>query len=235
VHDPANPYASQYDQEEVLTLSDWYHQQIPELIPGFLSPKLNPSGAEPVPDSAILNDAPTTSFSITPGKTYMIRIINMSNFASFLVKFDQHQMTIIEVDGVYTEKKTSDLIYLTAGQRMSVLITAKATAPGQNYAFVGAMDPDMFDCNPCPNLPLNATGYLVYDSKKPNPKTEPTFPSYLTGFTDDFSLVPYDKQPLFTGVNHQIVINVESGVSFGQNLYDSFPLPPLLIDPSHTS
>lgn len=45
IHDPASPYAGQYDEELVLTLSDWYHQQMPDLIPGFLSPTQNPSGA----------------------------------------------------------------------------------------------------------------------------------------------------------------------------------------------
>ncbi|KAL2046495.1 hypothetical protein ABVK25_011830 [Lepraria finkii] len=219
IHDPSNPYAGQYDQEEVLVLSDWYHKQIPDLIPGFLSTTANPSGAEPVPDSAILNDNATTSFSITPGKTYMFRIINVSNFASFLLKFDQHQMAIIEVDGVYTVKQSTDLIYITAGQRYSVLITAKATAPGQNYAFVGAMDPNMFDCNPCPGVPLNATGYLIYDATKPLPKKEPTFPSYTSGFYDDFSLVPYDKQALFEPVTKRITLNVESGVYFNQNRF----------------
>ena len=45
IHDPASPYAGQYDEELVLTMSDWYHKQMPELIPGFLSPTQNPSGA----------------------------------------------------------------------------------------------------------------------------------------------------------------------------------------------
>ena len=45
IHDPASPYASYYDQELVLTMSDWYHKQMPEMIPGFLSPTSNPSGA----------------------------------------------------------------------------------------------------------------------------------------------------------------------------------------------
>ena len=197
------------------------------MIPDFLSPKANPSGAEPVPDSATLNDAATTSYNITPGKTYMFRIINVSAFASFLVKFDQHQMAIIEVDGVYTVKQNTDLIYLTAGQRMSVLIKAKAADPGQNYGFVGAMDPNMFDCNPCPKVALNATGHLVYDAHKPLP-AEPTFPSYTSGFFDDFNLVPYDKEPLLGPVTKQIVLNVESGVYFDQNLYGSPDLTSVL-------
>ena len=216
ITDPQNPYANQIDDELVLTVSDWYHQQIPELIGPFLSVTANPDGAEPIPDSPILNDNATTSFNLKPGKTYMTRIINMSAFASFLVKFDQHQMTIIEVDGVYTVAKQTDLVYLTAGQRMSVLITAKQSTD-KNYAFIGGMDPNMFDCYPDCTNPLNATGYLVYNTNKPLPAEPPTFRSYTSGFVDDFTLVPYDHTPLFTGVTHQIILNVESGVFFNQN------------------
>ena len=68
----------------------------------------------------------------------MVRMVNMAAFAAFFVTFDQHEMTIVEVDGVYTEEAKTDLVYLSAGQRMSVLITAKSTN-AQNYAFVGAM------------------------------------------------------------------------------------------------
>lgn len=171
---------------------------------------------EPIPDSAIINDNATTSFAITPGKTYMVRIINVSNFAAFFVTFDQHEMTIIEVDGVYTVAQTTDLIYLSDGQRMSVLITAKPNA-NKNFAFVGAMDPSMFDHVP-PALNLNATGYLVYDTAKPLPSEPPTFGSYDGGLAlDDFGLIPYDKLPLFQHVTRQVVFNVNSGVTDGQN------------------
>ncbi|CAF9922616.1 MAG: hypothetical protein ALECFALPRED_002131, partial [Alectoria fallacina] len=218
IHDPASPYASQYDEELVLTLSDWYHKQMADLIPAFLSPTQNPSGAEPVPDSAIINDNATTSFAMIPGKTYMVRIINMANFAAFFVKFDQHEMTIIEVDGVYTVAQKTDLIYLSDGQRMSVLITAKPNAD-ENFAFVGAMDPTMFDTVP-PKLDLNATGYLVYNTAKPLPAEAPTFASYHNGLAfDDFGLVPYDKLALFGPVTRQVVLNVNSGVTDNQNRF----------------
>lgn len=46
VHDPENPYADLFDEELVLTLSDWYHDQMPPLIAKFLS-VTNPTGAEP--------------------------------------------------------------------------------------------------------------------------------------------------------------------------------------------
>lgn len=144
----------------------------------------------------------------------MVRIINVSNFAAFFVKFDQHEMTIVEVDGVYTVAQKTDLIYLSDGQRMSVLITAKPDA-SKNYAFVGAMDPSMFDSVPS-TLNLNATGYLVYNTAKPLPLEAPTFASYDGAF-DDFGLVPYDKLPLFKHVTRQIVLTVDTGVVDGQN------------------
>ena len=144
----------------------------------------------------------------------MVRMINMANFAAFFVKFDQHEMTIIEVDGVYTVAQKTDLVYLSDAQRMSVLITAKPNA-NQNYAFVGAMDPSMFDSVPS-TLNLNATGYLIYNTAKPLPSTAPTFKSYNGGL-DDFGLVPYDKVALFQPVTRQIVFNVDSGVVDNQN------------------
>ena len=144
----------------------------------------------------------------------MVRIINISNFAAFFVKFDQHEMTIIEVDGVYTVAQATDLIYLSDAQRMSVLITAKPKAD-KNYAFVGAMDPTMFDSVP-PTLDLNATGYLVYNTAEPLPSKIPTFGSYDGGF-DDLGLIPYDKLPLFEPVTRQVVLYVNSGVVDDQN------------------
>ena len=144
----------------------------------------------------------------------MVRIINVSNFAAFFVKFDQHEMSIIEVDGVYTVIQKTDLVYLSDGQRMSVLITGKPNA-NKNYAFVGAMDPSMFDSVPS-TLNLNATGHLVYDATKPLPPNPPTFSSYDGGL-DDFGLVPYDKIPLFGPVTRQVVLNVDAGVVDNQN------------------
>ena len=127
-------------------------------------------------------------------------------------------MTIIEVDGVYTVAQKTDLVYLSDAQRMSVLITAKPNA-NENFAFVGAMDPSMFDSVPS-TLNLNATGYLVYNTAKPLPSEVPTFDSYNGGL-DDFGLVPYDKLALFKPVTRRIVFDVNSGVTDGQNRYNS--------------
>lgn len=107
----------------------------------------NPTGAEPVPDSALINDNHNTSFTFVPGKTYRLRVINMSGFASFFFDIDGHDLDIIEVDGVYTERQTVDSLYLTAAQRYSVLVTARNTTDF-NYYMHADMDSVMFDSMP---------------------------------------------------------------------------------------
>lgn len=99
----------------------------------------NPAGAEPVPKAALMNDTQNMTVSVQPGKTYIFRIINMGAFAGQYLWFENHTMRIVEVDGVYTEAAAANMIYLTAGQRYSVLITMK-NETSSNYAFVGSMD-----------------------------------------------------------------------------------------------
>ena len=138
MHDPEGPYKGKYDEEIVLSLSDWYHEQMPTLIRQFIS-YANPTGAEPVPQSALLNNSQNVSVKVEPGKTYMLRMVNMAAFAAQYVWFEEHEMQVIEVDGVYTEPMTADMLYLTAAQRVSVLLTTK-NATDKNYAFMGSMD-----------------------------------------------------------------------------------------------
>ena len=138
VNDPDSPYKGQYDEERVLTVSDWYHDHIPNLMKSFIS-VTNPTGAEPVPDAALMNDTVDLKTPVEPGKTYMFRIINVGGFAGQYFWIEGHAMRIVEVDGIYTEAAEADLIYITAGQRYSVLVTMKNDT-STNYAFVGSMD-----------------------------------------------------------------------------------------------
>jgi iron transport multicopper oxidase len=111
---------------------------MPGLMKRFMS-LANPTGAEPVPQSALLNDTQNLTVAVQPGKTYLFRIINIGAFAAQYVWFEEHTMRIVEVDGIYTEPADANMIYITAAQRYSVLITMKDDT-SSNYAFVGSMD-----------------------------------------------------------------------------------------------
>ena len=182
----------------VLTLSDWYHDFMPDLIAGFLS-VTNPTGAEPVPKAALLNDTQNLTISVQPGKTYKLRIVNMAAFAPQYLWFEGHTMSIVEVDGIYTEPTDADMIYLSPAQRYSVLITMKNDTTA-NFPFMGSMDTDLFDVV-SDSLNPNVTGWLVYDSANDNPDA-----AMLDEFEpfDDFTLVPRDGLALYDQVDYSI-------------------------------
>jgi iron transport multicopper oxidase len=145
VHDPDSPYKDSYDEEIVLTLADWYHQLPSSLLKGFIS-YANPTGAEPVPDAALHNDTQGLKIAMEAGKTYMFRVINIGAFAGQYFWIEGHNMSLIEVDGVYTEQATADMIYITAAQRYSFLITARNDTQA-NFAITSSMDEVLFQFN----------------------------------------------------------------------------------------
>ncbi|KAJ9129952.1 Multicopper like protein [Coniochaeta hoffmannii] len=202
VHDPENPYKDQYDEEVVISVSDWYHDQMPGLIDFFMSKK-NPGGAEPVPQSALFNDTQDLQVAFQPGKTYFVRMVNIGAFAGQYVWFEGHNMTIVEVDGVYTHPAEASLIYLSAAQRCSFLLTAKNETDA-NFPFVASMDTSLFDSFP-EDLDYNVTGWLVYDSAKPLPD-----PALLDEFDvfDDITLRPFDDEPIFGEPDQTVTLSV---------------------------
>ena len=154
VYDPENPYRDEIDQEIAMTLSDWYHDEMPGLIDFFMSYR-NPTGAEPVPNSALMNDTQNFTLNVEPGRTYYLHMTNIGAFAGQYFWIEGHTMRIIQVDGVYTEAAEADMIYLTAAQRYGVLITTRNDTLG-NFAMVGSMD-EVHQIEPCQCLLLALT------------------------------------------------------------------------------
>ncbi|KAK7517597.1 iron transport multicopper oxidase FET3 precursor [Phyllosticta citriasiana] len=202
VKDPEHPYKDQYDEEIVLTLSDWYHDRMPHLLKSFLS-ATNPTGAEPVPNSALLNETQNLTFAMNPGKRYMFRIINVGAFAPQYFWFEGHRMKIVEVDGIYTDPAEADRIYVTPAQRYSVIVEAKNDT-NSNFAFVGSMDEELFDTVPS-TLNNNVTGWLVYEPTNNLPAAQVV--SEYNAF-DDFKLVPKDKMKLLDQIDHSFTLNM---------------------------
>ena len=138
IHDQKAPFDGQYNEEIFLTVSDWYHTQVPDLLTSFIN-VANPTGAEPIPDAALLNDSQNLSVPVLPGKTYLVHLINMGAFAGQYIWFEGHDMTIVEVDGIYTEPAKASMLYLTAAKRYTVLITMNNDT-SSNFPFSSSMD-----------------------------------------------------------------------------------------------
>ncbi|KAK9475095.1 Cupredoxin [Dipodascopsis tothii] len=212
INDPEDPYLDMYDEDLYLTVSDWYHDDMQVLKASFLN-LANPTGAEPIPDHNLLNDTVGLKWAVEAGKTYRVRIINIGAFVSQYIWFEGHTMTIIEVDGVNVEPAETDMIYITAAQRYSVLITAKNDTSA-NYPFVASFDTDMLDTMP-DTLNINATAWVSYNSSADYPDAEilDEFDPY-----DDFYLVPYEKEavldPDYTITVDVVMDNLRDGVNY---------------------
>lgn len=63
----------------------------------------------------------------------------MAAFAGMYVWFQGCSMKVVEADGIYTEATEASMLYLTAGQRYSVLLTIESNSV-TNIPFVATMD-----------------------------------------------------------------------------------------------
>ena len=101
IEDDDFPY--DYDEEVILTLGEHYHDFSDDLHKNFMS-RYNPTGAEPIPLNILFNETRNNTWKVEPGKTYFVRIINIGRFVSQYVWMEDHEFTIVEVDGIYVEK-----------------------------------------------------------------------------------------------------------------------------------
>ncbi|KAF9260542.1 Fet3 protein [Marasmius fiardii PR-910] len=209
LHPPAETHS--YDAEFTVILSDWYHAEHSDLHSELLSVG-NPAGVEPVPDSAIIYFAqnasylpPTsgsssissvgfnqdTTLTFETGKTYRLRVINTSAFATFFFWIDGHDMRIIEVDGTDVEEIPVDVLSLAVGQRYSVLVTSRADS-SSNWPIHANMDARMFR-DVQNNVQPNITSLITYSASAPtsNNRTTAQYP-----LVNDMALIPVQQQPL---------------------------------------
>ena len=204
VNDPDSPFRGMYTREKVLTLSDWYWDEMVPLAHYFMTPA-NAGGQEPVPNSTLINNSRDVRIGVESATTYLLRIINVGAFASQYLWFQDHTMQVVEVDGVYTEPKETGMVYLAAAQRVSVLLTTKK-GKSCNFPFVASMDRDMFDGSvDSDRVVQNATGWLVYDRRRPLP--EPELISEYNPLPDE-ALTPYDHHPLLPEPDHTVELDI---------------------------
>ena len=109
-----------------------------------------------------------TGLPVKPGKTYRLHLVNVGASALFHFWIEGHNLTIIEVDGVYVQPFATQGLDIHVGQRYSVLVTLDAN-PNFNYQMVAAMD-NLIGLG-TPRKP-NATSWLVYNPVAPLPEPQ---------------------------------------------------------------
>ncbi|KAJ9634398.1 ferroxidase fet3 [Knufia peltigerae] len=231
VHDRDAYFSSQYQEEFIITLTDWYHDLVEDIR--FLS-LYNPTGAEPVPNSFLFNDTQNVSLSVKPSTTYLVHFLNVGAFVGQYIYIEDHNFTIVEIDGVYTEPTEADLLYISAAQRYTVLLTTK-NSTDKNYPIVTVVDSQLLDSIPN-DLQLNSSNWLEYNASADHPQAimKVDTSKELTPY-DDLTLIPYDGIKLLPEPDHEITLTVVMGLlnnGFGYAFFDNvsftFPKVPTL-------
>jgi len=168
VKDKVDPYAALYEKEYLVTLSDWYNDQVPFLLETVIFNKDNAQMQPPLPAGGLMNDGQGSIYKVEAGKNYKFRLVNIAAFVGFFVKFDDHKIYVVEIDGVTVKKIEAELLYLAPGMRYSVILEAKASKPDSNFAISALIDMQPNWRNPLPGVPsIYLTGTLQYDAKPP--------------------------------------------------------------------
>lgn len=215
VHDPSPPF--EYDDEFTITLSDLYHEQMPVLLNQYQSLENQANGGlEPLPDSAIINDSTNTTIHVQPNRTYLVHIVCTGNWPGHTWFFDEHEMTVVEVDGIFTDPYPAldKRLRITTGQRMSVLMQTKNDT-SRNYAMWNTMDMNMMFFYENRTIPEgfnpNVTAWLVYNESAPLPPPPVVYNLDANkDFVDDVLFVPADHEKILEPVDRQIIINTTS-------------------------
>jgi iron transport multicopper oxidase len=221
----------EYDSEYVVPLADWYHREHADLMTYFMS-KSNPDGIEPIPDSPLIDNTWKGSvYYFQPGKRYRLRFVCMSAMALFNVWIDDHEMLVIEIDGVAIEPYLVKSLPIAAGQRYSVIVNAKLSNR-LNYKLHANFDSGMFN-----SIPPQTDSYAsiiyspeanLYHSDSKNPSSS----------FDDLKFEPLHRQST-ENIDIAFTLNANLGVDkFGinrgsfNNIPFSFPQTPTLLKAS---
>ena len=131
-----NPTDKTAYAESVLQVTDWYQNPAHVDAPSFLYS--NNDGAEPVPQSALINGvgqaycAPGSAckYAVFPAKAgtctspmTKLRVVNTGGFGPFFLSIDNHLMRAVAVDT--TPTVTSDAVsslFVNVGERYDILV-----------------------------------------------------------------------------------------------------------------
>ncbi|KAJ3740718.1 laccase [Lentinula detonsa] len=127
IYDPEDPHQDLYDVDDestVITIADWFHLTSLQLLAALVVPSA---------DATLINgkgryaggpNTPLAVIQVEHGKRYRFRLIDMSFDAFHAFSIDNHNLTIIEVDGINTVPHTINFMELYPAQRYSAILHA---------------------------------------------------------------------------------------------------------------
>ncbi|XP_010680584.3 L-ascorbate oxidase [Beta vulgaris subsp. vulgaris] len=179
-----------YDFDRSIMLTDWYHKSAFEHAVGLASipfvwvgepeslliqgrGRFNcSSDTIPASEPGICNatNPECTPFVLTvsPGKTYRLRIGSLTSLSALNFEIEGHNMTVVEADGHYVEPFEVQNLFIYSGETYSVLVKANQD-PSRNYWATS---------NVVGRRPSTPTGLAIFNySPNPPEQSPPTFPT----------------------------------------------------------
>lgn len=77
--------------------------------------------------------ADTYRLKVKPGKTYLLRVINAAVDADLFFTIANHSLTVVEADANYVKPFETELLLISAGQTVNVLLKTKPIAPSAKF------------------------------------------------------------------------------------------------------
>ncbi|KAJ9167215.1 hypothetical protein P3X46_021881 [Hevea brasiliensis] len=123
----------QPDFEQIIVLGTWYKGDVMAIYDDAVASGGNPN----ISDAHTINgftgnstDCPTEetfTMRVSYGKTYLLRIVNAVMNEERFFGIANHNLTLVGMDGAYTQPLITDYLMITPGQTMDVLFTANQT------------------------------------------------------------------------------------------------------------
>ncbi|XP_031487126.1 laccase-17-like isoform X3 [Nymphaea colorata] len=190
MHNTSYPFPKPH-KEVPIVFGEWFNAD-PEAV---IAQALRTGGGPNVSDSYTINGLPgmlyncsskdTFKLSVTPGKTYLLRLINAALNDELFFSIANHTLTVVEADAIYTKPFKTEVVVITPGQTTNVLLHAKTCyTPVPNSTFLMAARPYATGQGTFDNS--TTVGLLQYKVKQgrhyfpPTPKTSlimPTLPA----------------------------------------------------------
>ncbi|KAD5960847.1 hypothetical protein R6Q59_013894 [Mikania micrantha] len=150
------------DNEQVWVFGEWWHGDVEEIVKQGNAMGLPPN----MSDAHTINGKPgplfpcsekhTFAMEVEAGKRYLLRIANAALNDELFFAIAGHNMTVVEIDAVYTKPFTTSAILIAPGQTTNVLVHANS-APGRYFMAVRP-----FQDVPIPIDNKTATAILQY-------------------------------------------------------------------------
>ncbi|KAG4164711.1 hypothetical protein ERO13_A13G033650v2 [Gossypium hirsutum] len=131
------PFPQPYRETDIV-LGEWWNNDVEEVVKQGNKLGLPPNTS----DAHTINGKPgplfpcsekhTFAMEVEQGKTYLLRIINAALNDELFFAVAGHNMTVVEIDAVYTKPFTTQAILIAPGQTTNVLVQANQ-APGRYF------------------------------------------------------------------------------------------------------